>query len=263
MDDRYLVTTPENIPITYDLAGVGSRFVATLVDTMITVAVETGMLLAVLLVARIAPVASFLDQLQNDVIAYLFALVFLFYSINVVGYPLLFEAIWNGQTPGKRLVGIRVISDDGGPLTLVAAIIRNVLRVVDSLPIYYIIGAAVMLLDQKSRRLGDLAAGTLCVKERRDVTLEQVMRPSPGVAVAEPPQPAAFDNLSRLSYDDYYLVKEYLARRGKLAPAAAQALAEQIAERVAKKLGVEREKLEAPESFLARVSAAMESRPRR
>jgi uncharacterized RDD family membrane protein YckC len=261
MDDRYLVTTPENIPISYELAGLGSRFVATLVDTLITVTVELGLILAAVVINRIVPFESLLS---GDAFFYFFlAIVILIYSGSTVGYPLLFEIIWSGQTPGKRWAGIRVVGDDGGPLTLSAAIIRNVLRLVDSLPLYYIIGVTIMLLDRKSRRLGDLAAGTICVKERKDVAVDDLLAPVFVERSGDSDAGAAFENLRLLNYDDYYLINEYLARRAKLAPAAAERVGEQIAQRIALKLGVERERGERAEAFLARVSAALQSRARR
>ncbi len=261
MDDHYIITTPENIPISYELAGVGSRFAAALLDTLLVVAVELGLVLAALVLNRITPLAPLLGG--DSAIAVLFlAVVFLFYAASTVGYPLFFEIIWSGQTPGKRLVGIRVVSDDGGPLTPGAAIIRNVLRMVDSLPLYYIIGVTVMLLDRKSRRIGDLAAGTICIKERKDVAVDEWLASASPARTVEGAAADAIENLGRLSYDDSYLISEYLARRARLAPAAAQRLAEQIADRIALKLAVQRGD-EPAEAFLERVRAALESRTRR
>jgi len=81
------------------------------------------------------------------------------------GYFMVFEILWNGQTPGKRLVGLRVIRESGYPIRPVDAVIRNLVRIVDWLPLVYGVGVLVMLLNQRSRRLGDFASGTIVVRE--------------------------------------------------------------------------------------------------
>lgn len=261
MDDNYVITTPENIPISYELAGVGSRFAAALVDMLLMLTVELGLVLAFIVLNQITPLASLLGEDSGIAVLFL-AVVFLVYAASTVGYPLLFEVIWSGQTPGKRLVGIRVVNDDGGPLTTGAAIIRNVLRMVDSLPLYYIIGVTVMLLDSKSRRLGDLAAGTICIKERKDVAVDELLAPPLPVRASTNALVDPFEKLRLLTYDDTYLINEYLARRATLAPGAAQRLAVQIADRIALKLAVRRGG-EPAEAFLERVRAALDRQARR
>ena len=95
------------------------------------------------------------------------------------GYFVFFEVIWHGQTPGKRWVGLRVIKEGGYPLGFVDSVIRNVVRLADFLPAYYMLGAIVMFIDPRSRRLGDLAAGTLVVRERREFTPASLVAESP------------------------------------------------------------------------------------
>src|SRR5690606_14075457 len=100
------------------------------------------------------------------------------------GYYVLFEYLWNGQTPGKRLVKIRVARTDGNPAGFVEVVIRNLVRVVDFLPTGYGLGLLVMFFSPQARRLGDFAAGTLVVKERSDVDLRALSPPS-ALAAAE------------------------------------------------------------------------------
>src|SRR5579862_4076140 len=84
------------------------------------------------------------------------------------GYYAIFEALWKGQTPGKRWAGIRVIKDSGRPINAFEAIARNLVRAVDFLPLFYGVGVITMLLNAKNRRLGDYVAGTLVVHESSD-----------------------------------------------------------------------------------------------
>src|SRR5690606_7330784 len=110
------------------------------------------------------------------------ALLLLGILVLFYGYFLLFEALDHGRTPGKRLVGLRVISDDGRPMAVQQAVVRNLVRVVDSLPGGYGIGIVAALLSPRAQRLGDMAAGTVVVREARvSVT----------GATASPPQPRA------------------------------------------------------------------------
>ncbi len=255
MDDRYVLTTPENVPISYDLAGIGSRFVAALLDGLLLLAVELGLLLAVVVV-------NTAGKLDSSLSGWTIAIWMLVSFALVFGYPLVFEIVWNGQTPGKRRAGIRIVLDDGGPITALAAVIRNTVRLADFLPSYYIIGIIVMLVDSKSRRLGDMAAGTICVKERHDFTPDSLVLESENSEAEEPPGYADFLNIQRLSYDDYHLIKEYLLRRDGLAPDVARGLARRIAERIASKLEVDL-KDEPPPDFLDRVGAALGRRGRR
>jgi len=103
------------------------------------------------------------------------------------GYYIVFEMAWNGQTPGKRWIGLRVIKVNGYPISLVDSTIRNLVRVVDFLPAYYGLGVIAMFANAQARRLGDFAAGTVVVKERKEVTLESLRPPA---AVSAPPAPA-------------------------------------------------------------------------
>ncbi|MEK7327557.1 MAG: RDD family protein, partial [Chloroflexota bacterium] len=103
---------------------------------------------------------------ESPVIAWLVAIFGLISFAFFWGYYILFEMLWNGQSPGKRWVGLRVIRTDGTPITLTESIIRNLVRLVDFLPAYYGVGVVTMFINEQSRRLGDLAAGTLVVHDR-------------------------------------------------------------------------------------------------
>lgn len=232
MDDRYLVETPENVELTYEIAGIGSRFVAALVDITLLVVMEVALFIVVTLVNVAATNddiilgagISVIEALQG---ALSFALIWVYY----IG----FEMLWNGQTPGKRMSGLRVVLEGGRPISFVASAVRNFLRIVDFLPALYGLGVLVMFVDRRARRLGDLAAGTLTVKERSDITLESLTRPDSSVPVATA---ITLPNLHLLDDRDYALVMEFLQRRGGMAPDVRQRVGRQLASGVQSRLGL-------------------------
>lgn len=168
--------TPENVVFGYQIAGIGSRFLAALVDTFLIVVLQAIVNLTLIFIVALAGGASLLESgLSGDVsvvvgVFGLLAFAFLW------GYYIFFELLWNGQSPGKRLVGLRVITQHGAPIDVPAAIIRNLVRIVDFLPLYYGVGVLSMFIDTQARRLGDFAAGTLVVYDQGAVTLDELER---------------------------------------------------------------------------------------
>jgi uncharacterized RDD family membrane protein YckC len=159
--DKLIIDTPEQVHLEFMLAGVGSRFMAAFLDILI----ETVLYLVLFLVTV---VLADLNLFKSGRSIWWEAIVTLvIFSINW-GYYALFEALWKGQTPGKRWAGIRVIKDSGRPINAFEAIARNLVRVIDFLPAFYGVGVITMLLNAKHRRLGDYVAGTLVVHESSD-----------------------------------------------------------------------------------------------
>jgi uncharacterized RDD family membrane protein YckC len=148
------VITTEKVPFSYRVAGLGSRFLAWLVDAgFIAILGTAGLCAGVVLETAREGVGIAVMLL------WVFALSW--------GYFLLFEWLWHGQTPGKRLMGIRVIQWQGTSVSFYQSAVRNILRVVDSLPLFYGLGFVVAACNRESRRLGDLAADTLVVHTER------------------------------------------------------------------------------------------------
>ncbi|MGY6518153.1 MAG: RDD family protein [Lysobacteraceae bacterium] len=146
LDSRIGVETPEGVALYLEPAGVVPRGLAWLID--LAIRLSAYMVFAMVFAALgAAGIGLFLLAL--------FALLWL--------YPVLFEVLWNGQTPGKRMMGLRVVAADGVPVGWVASAARNLLRTVDMLPLFYGAGVVTSLIDGRCRRLGDLAAGTLVV----------------------------------------------------------------------------------------------------
>ena len=145
------------------------------------------------------------------------------------GYFIFFELVWNGQTPGKRVVGIRVLTSRGEPVTLVHSLVRNLVRLVDALPSAYMIGSIAILVTRRSQRLGDLAAGTIVVRERH----AELPRPLPPLdpSLMLPPQLA-----SAFSGQDVLLARDFLRRAPYILPARRSELGSQIASRLRARL---------------------------
>jgi uncharacterized RDD family membrane protein YckC len=223
-DDAYDLRTPEQIDLQYDLAGLGSRFMAMALDTLIQFGVILGLaagfgLGAVLLAATMRDLIGRYSTLFAVIGV---ALVVLLIFVLGWGYFIFFELVWNGQTPGKRAAGIRVLTARGEPVTLVHALVRNLLRLVDALPSGYMIGIIAILVTPRSQRLGDLAAGTIVIRERH----AELPRPLPPLdpSLALPPQLAG-----AFSSADVLLARDYLRRVPSLLPARRAALSRQIA----------------------------------
>src|SRR6266542_5278320 len=214
MDDRYTIDTPENIEFAYDIAGIGSRFLAAIVDTFLIGVAEVIVFVIVgLTIAALGLRASAAGSL-------LAALGGLLAFVILWGYYIAFELLWNGQSPGKRAIGLRVVREGGQPVTFVGSAIRNLIRIVDFLPAFYGIGVVVMFVDRRARRLGDLAGGTLVVKEQRGVTLESLAAaraaPPPPANPGEPLPRPTLPNVELLDDRDYNLIQEFLRRRDEI-----------------------------------------------
>lgn len=161
MDEQLTISTPEQVAFHYEMAGIGSRFVASLLDHLI--------MFTALFLVYCATYGLLLGTLANggdDASAYvIIAIVFLISFAIFWGYFVLFETIWNGQTPGKRAGRLRVIRRDGQPVRAGEVMIRNLVRLVDILPGFYGVGLITMFINKDACRLGDLAAGTIVVRE--------------------------------------------------------------------------------------------------
>ena len=152
------IDTPENVVFGYQLAGLGSRFLAALFDTVFLI------ILAMLFLIAQLSLSSYFNawDLNENWVVVIFTV---FYFLIYWGYYITFELVWNGQSPGKRLARLRVVQTNGIPLTFGASLIRNLVRTIDFIPLYGI-GAVTMFISRQSRRLGDYAAGTLVVHDR-------------------------------------------------------------------------------------------------
>jgi uncharacterized RDD family membrane protein YckC len=217
------IDTPEQIALEFPLAGVGSRFLAIAFDTLLQAIVGASLGIA----AGVVGLA--VTAVNRSAGPWVLAGALLGFFVVYTGYFAAFEALWRGQTPGKRLVGLRVMDVSGSPVTVYAAILRNVIRIVDQLPGIYAVGIVSVLVTSRHQRLGDLAAGTVVVHERT----ETLVVPSTAAPVGAPM------GAHQLTADDLFLMESFLRRRGDLDPMLRLDTARRIVQRMAAKLRIE------------------------
>jgi uncharacterized RDD family membrane protein YckC len=211
-NDILKIDTPENVTFDYDVAGIGSRFLAALVDTALIFLAQGLLVGAFILVAILAFDTDIFDgEAFGWVLAILGILSFLF----LWGYYIFFEILWNGQTPGKRWVGLRVIRMDGTPITATEAVIRNLVRIIDLLPSGYGVGVVTMFISVNSRRVGDLVAGTLVVHDREVTAMNSISPAMVNTWVSKSDVPEGFP-LEKLSQYELQVIEEFLSRRREL-----------------------------------------------
>jgi uncharacterized RDD family membrane protein YckC len=226
--DEFRIETPEQIDLALEPAGLGSRFVALVLDLLLWFAV---LVLVSLVVGGLVGLTLPADTALSLLLPLLSALGFLL----MVGYNVYFEVRRNGQTPGKWVAGIRVRRDGGGPVDFTASCVRNVLRAADLLPGFYLLGAAVAGLSARRQRIGDLAAGTVVIRERVAEVPEDLARVIEKLASAEvtftPEQVAA------CAAADRHVLRSFFRRQRDLDPQARLQLATRLAENFAAKTG--------------------------
>lgn len=168
-----------------------------------------------------------------------------------MSYFIFFEAIWNGQTPGKRVIKLRVVQDSGSSATFLQVLIRNILRVIDSLPTLYAIGILSVLLNKKNQRLGDVAAGTVVIREG----VEDAPKAVNFTVIDTPWSGKARLHIHKISEDDYAILKKYLLRREKLQQWEAQVLERKLVRFFSQKLELTPGETGNPAEFLEQVAA--------
>jgi len=238
--EKLTIDTPEQIALEFPLAGVGSRFLAFAIDTLIQFI--AGFLLFIVGLIAFPGFALFGRGGGAWAVAVWIFVAFLLYWAYFAG----FEALWKGQTPGKRELRLRVIKDTGASITAQDAIARNLLRAVDSLPAFYGIGLVVMFLSDQNKRLGDYVAGTVVVHERPAEsdkvywnTQETQGEPQYAVAKMMPQQIAMLEN--------------FLARRIELDPQLRNRLSRELADHVSLTLQLRREERPRDEDLIEAV----------
>lgn len=240
--DRLNIDTPELVSIEMPLAGIGSRFIALLVDYLIWGAGFTVLVIVLALILPNIGVLSWFKAQWAVAIA-----IFGFFLVNW-GYFTLFEAFWNGRTPGKRVARIRVIQRSGRPIGIFESMARNLVRYIDQLPGFYVVGVITMFVTHQHQRLGDLAAGTLVVRDREEESLlwgetGTHTFTAPQYAAIAPPEPHAAlmqpaSEIAKLSPADLEVLEGFFARRLDMSMATRQMLAQRIAAAIQAKSGL-------------------------
>jgi uncharacterized RDD family membrane protein YckC len=212
LDDRITISTPEGVAIEMVLAGLGSRFLARLLDTVIQFLVIIALLVG-LGVTRTSGYAE--------------AIFFIALFLVVFAYDVVFETLNNGRTIGKMAAGIRVTGQKGEPVRFVASAVRNIARIVDFLPVFYLIGTVSIVATEHDQRLGDLAAGTVVARDRFP-GLSQLPAP-----ITVTPDAVATWDVSAIRPDEVQAIRQFLDRRLSLRWPARSYFAVDLANRVA------------------------------
>jgi uncharacterized RDD family membrane protein YckC len=250
--EKLTIETPEQIALEYPLAGIGSRFMAFFYDSLIQAVFFLVLWIVLLLI--MPDLIKYWPSAWNWVAAVYVFVAFAMYW----GYFATFEALWNGQTWGKRKAGIRVIKDTGRPITAFEAISRNFLRVIDAIPGLYGVAVISIFIDRRSRRLGDMVAGTVVVHDKKEDSSEpfvslSMMRMPTAVATA-PSSMASSAIATKLTVQELDIIETFLNRRYDLPPEVREQSAKRIADSIAAKLEVPPEERSQDETFLEAVA---------
>jgi len=239
--DKLTIETPEQTQLEFPLAGIGSRFLALALDTLLQMA--AAWIIALLVIAIAIPFSAFFNSIGMWAIAIIILIIF---SIEFC-YFAIFEALWNGQTPGKRWTHLRVIKDSGRPISAYDAVLRNLVRIVDALPSLYATGLITMIISRENKRLGDYAAGTVVIHEKPLQAVSSIWQ-APAAQPHASSVPLA--SSAQITTEELQLVETFLERRGSLEADVRWNMARQIADRLGQRIGVPSEARPDSEKFL-------------
>lgn len=225
-EDILIIETPERVPLHFALASIGNRFLACAIDHGIQVLAIIVIVIAFLFLANFADLGDQFSNAPKWVKALMIVIVFLIFS----AYFAFFEWVWNGQTPGKRMLKLRVIREDGRPVTFWEAMVRNLLRTLDMMPApFYSIGLISVFASSSDQRVGDMVAGTVVVREREaeaPAFAEVFASPVSDPAMRRSFKPVEFvAELNVLTEPEIQVVETFLRRRWDLSDMARQWMA--------------------------------------
>jgi uncharacterized RDD family membrane protein YckC len=241
------VITTEKVPFTYRVAGIGARFLAWLLDAL---------LIALLAFAGL----MFCTVLDNYRPGLGQAAFFVWLFLLTWGYFLLFEWLWLGQTPGKRVLGIRVIQERGTRVSFFHSAVRNIIRIVDSLPAFYVLGFAIMMGHPKQRRLGDWAAGTLVVHVDRKAKPIQALHEGGEASPLSETLPR--QRLGQLSRDQKQSLLDLCLRRDQLRLNDRAQMFHAVADYLRRQLDLMPQEHQSDEKFVVQLAALLGTRER-
>lgn len=244
--DAIRIRTPEQVTITLPPAGVGTRMLAALLDALVILGTVLAVLVVALLIGGVITYQPNSDA-ANGVLGALVLLALFFF---VFGYYAALELLWDGQTVGKRTLHLRVLRDDGTPVDATAVLARTVVRLVDFLPVGYLVGLVTMIVDGRARRLGDIVGGTVVVRERDSAPTLREIALGAAPAALGPPLPGQAAPVQLLTPDEIAAAREFLRRAPTFPLPERAALAWRLATTLAAYLGYTAP-LADPEWFIA------------
>src|SRR5688572_2339952 len=229
-EDILIIETPERVPLHFALASIGNRFLACAIDHAIQFLTLALIALASAILANFSSIERVVASAPKWVYAVMIILVFLTFS----GYFAFFEWLWSGQTPGKRWMKLRVIREDGRPITFWEAAVRNLIRTLDMMPApFYSIGLISVFVTGRDQRVGDMVAGTVVVREREaeaPAFTEVFASPVSDPALRRSFKPVEFNaSLNSLTEAEIQVVETFLRRRWDLSDVPRQWMAWRVA----------------------------------
>ncbi|AFM27623.1 RDD family protein [Desulfomonile tiedjei] len=255
-----VIDTPDRGELRFQLAGIGTRMIAYLVDKFIQIGALLGIVLilaiVLFLVGQMDRFVELLSEAGQSLGLWSIAIAILFYEMVTIGYFLFFEYFWNGATPGKKFQKTRVIRKDGRPMSFGDSVVRNALRIVDIIGELYPVGLIVMFCDFRNRRLGDLAAGTLVIDDDGTSALPVSKIPAETLEIFE-----VNSLVARMNAEDYVLVARFLSRRDELDVRHRTQLAMNISRRILKRTMAFGEDFD-HEAFLEKIEVMYRERTR-
>lgn len=233
MKDTIEVVTPEGVAIQYELAGIGSRGLAAVVDHAIQLLVTIVGLLLIMLVATMLSTA--VRIVAGDVPMWMIAVSIIWTFVVLVGYHAMFELRWGGQTPGKRVAGLRVMRDSGHPVDPYSTVVRNLVRIIDLILLFpYGAGMLSVFFSKECKRLGDYAAGTVVVRETTAEGMHVVWQTAPSELVASLME--CIPTTREVDPQELVMLRVFTERRPDLDPAGMDLMARRIAFRLVERL---------------------------
>lgn len=221
-EETLIIETPERVQLEFSIASIGNRFLAVAIDH----AIQFSILFLVFWVSF--TLAGSLDALSDgfeavapEMSKWVIALMILLLFLVFTGYFVFFEWLWSGQTPGKRLLKLRVIREDGRPVTLWEALARNIIRLFDNVPSFllplYSVGLITVFLSRRDQRIGDMFAGTIVVRERSGEAptfAETFATAVPDEALRRYQSPVPFSaDISSITESEIEVAETFLRRR--------------------------------------------------
>lgn len=235
-NNELTIQTPEQITMELAPAGIGSRFLALALDTVIQGMLYTAIFLSAMFVLPGTRIAGLSSTWVGAVGLFLLFCIYW-------GYFAAFETLWHGQTPGKRVAGIRVVKDTGRPISAIEGIGRNLMRVIDGL-FFYLPGLISVVLSRQNKRLGDYVAGTIVVHDTKTSEVK------PDWSFAQSAESTFHLELSKISEQDLILIETFLHRRFDLDRMVRFNTAVQLAEMIRRKTGTAKAENQSDEEFL-------------
>lgn len=258
LDGTHTVLTPEYVEFNFVLAGLMSRFLALLVDTVLSLIITYVLFIVVLIVSLLLSAGGTAvggAGVGESLFGLGVAAQFVIWFLIDWGYMVLLETVWSGQTVGKKMMGLRVIQDTGVRVGIYQSLLRNLVRPLDKLPVFYLVGGVAALFSGTQQRIGDLLAGTIVVRERRLKIPAQLERPDGDTSLLADPDFRA--RVAKLSAEEETVLFSAALRREELGMEARLNLFATLARRLEEDLGFTKPGHLSDEKLVLLVTAAL------